>query len=516
MTHIARWKVMLIVVISLLSFAYCVPSFLPEEKQVWLEQNTPAWFPNKSASLGLDLKGGSHLLLEVDVADVIRQHADDSVQGARKALRDENIAYSRLTAVPNGLEVTLGNAEDADKARTVIRKVNADLVTEVKSGNVVSATYSPQTLKMLGDQVMGQSIEIVGRRVNESGTKEPFIARQGENRIQIQLPGVDNPERIKQLLGKTAKLTFHLVDLDGTVGADSRALPLKDEAGQKIVIKRRAILSGDMLTGAQPSFSDGRPVVSFKLNAEGARKFCDVTTQNVDKPFAIVLDDQVISAPRINEKICGGQAIITGNFSVQEATDTSVLLRAGALPTTLTVVEERSVGPSLGSDSVDSGKNASLVAFALVVVFMIMLYGLFGVFASIALVVNMAAIMSLMAILGATLTLPGIAGIVLTMGMAVDANVLIFERMKEEVRSGKSIIASIDAGYNRAMASIVDSNLTSLISGIILYAVGTGPIKGFAVTMAIGIVTSMFSAIMLTRLMVLIWMKSTKPKELPI
>jgi preprotein translocase subunit SecD len=301
-----------------------------------------------------------------------------------------------------------------------------------------------------------------------------------------------------------------------TDGINVRNVPMRDNPAQTIPVNRRPLLTGDMLVNAQPSFQEGSPVVSFKLNAAGARRFCSVTTENVGKPFAVVLDNEVITAPRINEPICGGNAIISGSFTVQESADTSVLLRAGALPTSLTVVEERSIGPSLGNDSVKAGSTASVVAFILIIGFIILNYGLFGVFASIALFVNMAMILALLAMMQATLTLPGIAGVILTMGMAVDANVLIFERIREEVRGGRSIIAAMDIGYDKAMASITDSNLTTLIAGLILYIVGTGPIKGFAVTMAIGIVTSLFAAVMLTRLMLIIWLRVTKPKTLPL
>ena len=281
-------------------------------------------------------------------------------------------------------------------------------------------------------------------------------------------------------------------------------------------IKRREIMTGDMLVDARPAFQDGAPIVSFRLNSVGAQRFCDVTRNNVDKPFAVVLDNEVITAPNINEPICGGAAQISGRFTVEESSDLSLLLRAGALPTTLTVVEERSVGPTLGSNSIKAGTIASVVAFALIMVLMLVCYGLFGVFASVALFINLTLTMAVMTMIGATLTLPGIAGMVLTIGTAVDANVLIFERIKEEIRAGRSVIAAIDAGYQRAMTSIIDSNLTSLIAGLILFSVGTGPIKGFAVTMSIGILTSLFSAIMLTRVMLLVWLKRTKAKTLPI
>jgi preprotein translocase subunit SecD len=517
MIHIARWKVTLIVLISVLSFAYCVPNFLGQSQRDWLETNVPSWLPSKSVALGLDLKGGSHLLLEVDVADVIKQKSDDLISVVRPDLRKEQIGYSGIVAIPNGVRVTLTDTASVQKAANIIQQNDNRLVVADKGQGVIEAVFDERALKEITDQTINQSIEIVSRRVNETGTREPIIQRQGENRILVQIPGLENPERIKQLLGKTAKLTFHLVDLDGTSGADSRALPMRENPAQTIAIKRRAILTGDMLTTAQASFNQfGSPVVTFRLNAIGARKFCEVSTQNVNRPFAIVLDNEVISAPNLNEPICGGSAEISGNFTLQETADMAVLLRAGALPTSLTVVEERSVGPSLGSDSVEAGSLASILAFALVIGFMILNYGLFGVFASIALIINIAMIFALLSLLGAVLTLPGIAGIVLTMGAAVDANVLIFERMKEEIRAGRSIISAIDTGYEKAMSSIIDSNLTSLISAIILYGVGTGPIKGFAVTLSIGIITSLFSAVMVTRLMVVTWLRVTKPKTLPL
>ena len=398
----------------------------------------------------------------------------------------------------------------------MFRKSDNDLIV-TQNGNVLSASYDDRALIAVRNDVLSKSMEIVERRVNETGTREPVIQRQGDRRILVQLPGVEDPEHIKELLGRTAKLTFHLVDMDGS-GIDSRQLPLKENPAQKISIKRRVIMSGDMLVSAQPSTSqdDGRPVVSFKLNALGSRRFCDVTTQNVNKPFAVVLDNEIITAPNINSAICGGNAVISGNFTLQEASDLALLLRAGALPTTLTVVEERSVGPTLGADSIHAGTIASFVAFGLIVILMLVCYGLFGVFASVALVINMTLIFSVMTLIGATLTLPGIAGLVLTIGSAVDANVLIFERMKEEIRAGRTAISAIDSGYRHAMSSIIDSNVTALISGLILFSVGTGPIKGFAATLSIGIITSLFSAILLTRLMLIVWLKNNKSKPLPL
>ncbi len=514
MIHISRWKIILIVLVSVLSVLYTAPSFVDEKTQNWLEQNVPGWLPSRSINLGLDLRGGSHILLDADIDGVIRQKTEDDVTALRSALRQEKIEFDNISSIPNGVRLKLKTEADAGRAGTVFRKTDGDLVVSTK-GDTLEGVFDERALKLFKDQTLSQSIEIVERRVNETGTREPIIQRQGDHRILVQLPGVENPEHVKQLLGKTAKLTFHLVDVDGT-GVDARPLPLRENPAQKIPVKRRVIMSGDMLVNAQPSFQDGAPVVSFKLNAVGARRFCDVTTQNVNKPFAVVLDNEVITAPNINGAICGGSAIISGSFTIQETSDLSLLLRAGALPTTLNVVEERSVGPTLGSDSVHAGAMASFVAFGMIFVLMTVCYGLFGVFASVALIINMTLIFAIMTTIGATLTLPGIAGLVLTLGSSVDANVLIFERMKEEMRAGRTVVSAIDSGYRHAMSSIIDSNVTALISGLILYAIGTGPIKGFAATLSIGIVTSLFSAILLTRLMLIVWLKRTKAKALPI
>lgn len=515
MIHVPRWKIFLTVFVSLLSILYCVPTLLDAQSQAWLKANVPSWMPSHSIRLGLDLQGGSHLLLEADVDNVVKQQAEDLVTSLRSNLRDEKIAFGAIGPIANGLKVTINDAANADKVQSMLRKLDANLVTSVTDKTTIQGVFNERGLKDIRDQTIARSIEIVNRRLNGSGTQEPIIQREGDNRILVQLPGVENPERVKELLGKTAKLTFHLVD-DGSGGADSRMVPLREDPTQKIPVKRRAIMTGDMLVDARPAFQDGRPIVSFRLNSIGAQRFCDVTRNNVEKPFAVVLDNEVITAPNINEPICGGNAQISGRFTVQETSDLSLLLRAGALPTTLTVVEERSVGPTLGSDSIKAGTVASIVAFGLIMVLMLICYGLFGAFASVALFINMTLTMAVMTMIGATLTLPGIAGMVLTIGTAVDANVLIFERIKEEIRAGRSVIAAIDSGYQRAMSSIIDSNLTSLISGLILFSFGTGPIKGFAVTMSIGILTSLFSAIMLTRVMLIVWLKQTKAKTLPI
>lgn len=515
MIYVPQWKVLLVVTISLLSILYCVPTFLDTSTREWLKSHSPAWVPTHAIRLGLDLQGGSHLLLEADTDSVIKQRGDDLVTSLRTDLRKAKIAFGSIGGVPNGVKVTLNDAAQRSEAQRIMRNLDPGLVV-TSNDAVIQGVFDERALKDIRDQTIERSIEIVNRRIDATGTQEPIIQRQGDVRILVQLPGVEDPERIKELLGTTAKLTFHLVDIDGAGGADSRTVQMREPKGQAISIKRRVIMSGDMLVDARPAFQDGNPIVSFRLNSVGAQRFCDVTRNNVDKPFAVVLDNEVITAPNINEAICGGSAQISGRFTTAESADLALLLRAGALPTTLRVVEERSVGPTLGADSVRAGAIASVVAFGLILALMVVCYGLFGLFASIALFINMTLTLGVMTMIGATLTLPGIAGLVLTIGTAVDANVLIFERIKEEVRAGRSVIAAIDSGYQRAMSSIIDSNLTSLISGLILFTVGTGPIKGFAVTMSIGILTSLFSAIMLTRVMLLVWLKHTRAKTLPI
>lgn len=517
MIYMSRWKAILTVVLCVLSLAYCAPNLIGNDGRAWLAQNMPSWLPSKVVNLGLDLRGGSHLQLQVDVDSVIRARAEDMVNQARPELRSEKVGYTKIASIPNGMRITLKTGEDINKVRRVLRGIDNTMdVTVSDDRTIVEATLSAQGLKQIRDQTIDQSIEIVRRRVDESGTKEPSIARQGEDRIIVQLPGVDDPQYIKNMLGKTAKLSFHLVDLSGGAEGGVRTLPMQEAPGQTISIQRKAVLTGDMLVSAQPSFQEGRSVVAFRLNNIGSKKFCEVTRENVNKPFAIVLDNVVISAPNINGAICGGSAIITGNFTVQETNDLSILLRAGALPAPLQVMEERTVGPSLGADSIEAGKIACLMAVVFVTILMCLVYGLFGVFASITLWINMAMILAIMSVLQATLTLPGIAGIVLTIGLAVDANVLIYERMKEELRSGRSIGSALDTAYKRALTTITDSNLTSLIAAMILFSFGTGPIKGFAVTMSIGVATSFFCAMMVTRLMITTWLHARKPKSIPV
>ncbi len=516
MVHIARWKIILILAVCAFGLLYSLPNVMGEKARSYATENLPGFVPNKAVNLGLDLQGGSHLLLQVELDDVIKERSEALVSALRPELRQEKIGYRRLSDFEGGVKITLRDAKDTGAARKLIRAVDQNLTIDT-DGVEIEASFSDVAMKEIQDQTISQSIEIVRRRIDETGTREPIIQRQGDDRILVQLPGLDDPQRVKDLLGKTAKLTFHLVNPTGARTSSTMSLPLVDAPGETIVINRRNELTGDMLVDASVSQDQGgQPAVGFRFNTVGAKKFCTLSRENGGRLFAIVLDKEVISAPRINEPICGGSGIISGGFSIKDASDLALLLRAGALPAPLTIMEERTVGPSLGADSVQAGKIASIIGLAGVLFFMMLTYGRFGIYANVALLVNVTLIFALLSSLQATLTLPGIAGIVLTIGMAVDANVLIFERIKEELKNGRTPMAAVDAGFSRAMGTIIDSNLTTLIAAIILYSFGTGPIKGFSVTLAIGIITSFFSAIMVTRLLVVMWLHKNKPSVMKI
>lgn len=526
MIYFSKWKIVAILGIVVLGLIYSLPNFLGKSTRLgW-----PEVLPNKTVSLGLDLRGGSHLLLEVKVDAVIKERMNALVDAVRVQLRGAKIRYRGLGASSRNVSVVILDINAVERATTLLSKIEKELEVNVSNGRI-SLSLNKKGLREVRNAAVNQSIEIIRRRIDETGTKEPTIQRQGDERILVQLPGVDDPERVKRLLGKTAKMSFHLLDergsiedaIKGRVPAGSRLLKgieqpeAADVPVRRFLIKRRVAVSGDRLIDAQPSFDqNNEPVVSFRFDSVGGKRFADVTRRNVNKPFAIVLDNRVISAPVIREPILGGSGQISGGFTTQEAKDLALLLRAGALPAPLDILEERTVGPGLGADSIAAGKFASSIGLVLVIIFMIITYGLFGLFAVVALVVNILLILAVLSGLQATLTLPGIAGIVLTIGMAVDANVLVFERIREEVRGGRTPISAIDSGYSRAISTIVDANLTTLIAALILFNFGSGPIKGFAVTLMIGIVTSMFTAIMLTRLMISIWIKRRKPAEVPI
>ncbi len=523
MVYFAKWKVALVLVVCLLGLGFAGPNFMAAKNAEAL----PDWLPNKQVSLGLDLQGGSHLLLEVDSRAVIREYLEAMVDTMRIELRKARIRYSGLGVSEDGAKVTIKEAAKLDQARSLLRQIDPS-TQATTSGDQVILTLSKRAMRDRKASAVQQSIEIVRRRVDETGTREPTIQRQGEDRILVQLPGVDDPDRIKRLLGKTAKMSFHLVDqrnsvesaMAGRIPPGSWLLPSDDEdqQGRMYLIRKRVMVSGDTLVDSQPSYDSrtNEPVVNFRFDSAGAKRFGSATSKNVGKLFAIVLDRKVISAPIIREPILGGTGQISGSFTIQGAQDLALLLRAGALPAPLKILEERSVGPGLGADSIAAGKIASIIGIIAVIVFMGIAYGLFGFMADAALIVNMALIVGALSFLQATLTLPGIAGIVLTIGMAVDANVLVFERIREEVRAGHTPISAVDAGYSRAFTTIVDANLTTLIAALLLYAFGSGPVRGFAVTLSIGIVTSMFTAIMLTRLFVVTWLRRAKPESLPL
>jgi len=481
-------------------------------------------FIDKKINLGLDLQGGSYLLLEINSDILVQEKIQDKVIPIKRLLKKNNIKYSNFKINNKSLSL---NISDIDKFEALFnsRKDNPvnpyidnyrsfELVYKKITNNLIKISFSKFGLLTINNSALKQSIEIVRRRIDDVGTKEPTILQRGEKRILIELPGLKDPERIKSLLGKTAQLNFRLVSENSEFGVDK----LISENGEELNVSKRIIMSGDNLIDAQPNINNqnNEPTVSFTLDRLGAQKFGRATTDNVGKRLAIVLDGKIISAPSINEAITSGSGMISGNFSFQEATDLSLLLRSGALPTPLAVVEERTVGPDLGEDSIKSGTTSLVVGFILVILFMLYKYKIFGLIANTALIANLLMLIGILTILEATLTLPGIAGIILTVGMAVDANVLIFERIREELKTEKSTIHAFDTGYAKAKITVLDANITTLIAAIILFAFGSGPVKGFAITLGIGIITTLFTAYFLARHLTSLIVLNTKNKEMKI
>jgi protein-export membrane protein SecD len=519
MLDFSRLKIFTILSVCLTFFWMALPNALtPEQRKLFPEGTL-----GEKLSLGLDLRGGSHLLLELGVESYIAEKMEHLRGDLRTTLREQKIGFTDLAAANDAVSFTLLRETLGEHTLGGLVRKLGEGFDYSEDGDRVRVFFSERELSKKRVELLEQSIEIVNRRVNELGTTEPSIARQGDNRILVQVPGLKNPEQLKRILGKTARMTFHLVNTSVPMNG---AMPLgtkllygdgKDgDAEQGYPVYARAELSGEQLTGANVTYDNGQPAVAFTLDTQGARIFGNITRANVGKPFAIVLDGKVITAPVIRSPILGGSGIITGNYTVESANDLAVLLRAGALPAPLTIVEERTVGPSLGEDSIAAGKKAALIGLLFVMVFMVLFYGLFGVFADIAMLVNLVMTVGVMSLLQATLTLPGIAGIVLTLGMAVDTNVLIYERMREEAKRGRTLYASIEQGFRAAFGTIIDSHVTGLIACAILFFFGTGTVRGFAVTLAIGISFSLFSAILLTRLMVVTWLRRTRPNALPI
>ncbi len=529
-------KVVAVLALTLAGFLFAAPNVMPQEMRRAIEASIPSWIPawlvpHKAVVLGLDLQGGSHVLLEVDVPDLLRTQINILRDDVRRALRESGArAQGGIALITRGVQVRVPDAADRDKLLPKLRELSQPLENAilgqtgtrstdvtVADGGLVQVTLTEPGVRDRVTRAIGQAIEVLRRRVDAVGTTEPSIQRQGPDRILVQVPGLQDPQRLKDLLGKTAKLQFRLVSDATAASADVELLPSRDSGGQPIAVERRVMVEGEDLVDAQPGFDQrtSEPVVNFRFNVRGAQRFGAVTSENVGRPFAIVLDNEVVSAPRINQPITGGAGQISGRFTVQQANDLSVLLRAGALPAKLTVVEERTVGPGLGRDSIEAGKIATYVATVFVVLFMFATYGVFGLFANIALLVHVVFIFALMSLIGATLTLPGIAGIVLTIGTAVDSNVLIYERIREEFRQGRSMISAIDAGFNRAFATIFDSNSTMAIAAIVLFLLGSGPVRGFAVVFILGVVTTVITAVTMTRMMIALWYSRTRPKALP-
>ncbi|MEI4470732.1 protein translocase subunit SecD [Frigidibacter sp. MR17.24] len=495
----------------------------------------PNWIPSGLVNLGLDLRGGAHLLAEVNLAEVYETRMTalwPEVRDRLRDARDEVGTIRRAPSAPDELKVQISQPAGLQRAVEVVRGLASPVVSmtgvgqndlEVTgAGDTVTVRLSEAERTATDDRTMQQSLEIVRRRIDEVGTREPTIQREGDDRILIQVPGIGSAEELKSLIGTTAQLNFQPVvrrtdNPNEPPGSGNMLAPAANEPGVYYVLEQAPVVTGEELTNAQPSFDqNGRPAVSFTFNPGGARKFGDYTAANIGQLFAIVLDDEVISAPQIQSHIAGGSGIITGSFTVESSTELAVLLRAGALPAKLTFLEERTIGPELGQDSINAGRIAAIVGMVAVVFMMVASYGLFGVFATFALIVNMAMILGAMSMMGATLTLPGIAGLVLTMGMAVDANVLIFERIREELKRGRGPARSIDLGFERALSAIIDGNITTFITGLILFFLGSGPVRGFAVTLVIGLVTSVFSAIFVTRLLIVMWMERRRPKTITV
>jgi preprotein translocase subunit SecD len=530
MLRFATWKIVAILALTLGAVLVVVPSMLSQASYQALAARLPAWMQPPTIVLGLDLQGGSHVMLEVDRADLLSTQAKNLRDDARRILREEKVAITGgIGATSRGVQFRLADAADGERVLPKLRQLrnsfSATLVggpspldVEATPEGVVRVAVTDVGLTDKSRKAVEQSIEVIRRRIDALGTREPSIQRQGDDRVLVQVPGLQDPQTLKEILGQTAKLEFRLVAEPGQSPAELEELDQVDQEG-KLPVEKQVMVQGEDLTDAQPGFDQqrsGEPVVNFRFNIRGAQKFGDVTSKNVGRLFAIVLDNKVISAPRILTPITGGSGQISGHFTVEQANNLSILLRAGALPAKLNIVEERTVGPGLGQDSIDAGKRAAYVGAGLVVVYMLITYGVFGVFANLALFVHIAFIFAGLVLLGSTLTLPGIAGIVLTIGMAVDSNVLIYERIREEQHAGRSILASLDAGFNRAFATIVDSNVTMFVAAAILYFLGSGPVRGFAVSLALGILTTIVTAVTMTRMMIAVWYHYARPTRLPI
>ena len=553
MLFIDLWKKVVIWVVVALGLVLALPNafydrveqFNDAEKAIKVGFDTPenrektglwpSFLPSGLVNLGLDLRGGAHLLAEVQVADVYAQRMTALWPDVRDVLRPERATVGTIRlqkGAPDELRVKISEPAGMDRALQLVRGLSQPVTSlggamsndlDVRAeGDEIVVTLSAAEQAATTERTLRQALEIIRRRIDEVGTREPTIQRQGADRILIQVPGIGSAAELKEIIGTTAQLTFQPVvgrggNPDVPAGAGNEVLPSLNDEGVYYTLVSAPVVTGEELVDAQPSFDqNNRPAVNFRFNPTGARAFGDYTRDNIGSPFAIVLDGEVISAPVIQSHIPGGSGIITGSFTVEESTNLAVLLRAGALPAGLEFLEERTIGPELGADSIKAGQIACIVAGIAVLIFMVLSYGLFGIFANVALIINVGLIFGLLSLVGATLTLPGIAGIVLTIGMAVDANVLVFERIREEIRAGKGPARSIELGYEKAISAITDANVTTFITAVILFAMGSGPVRGFAITLGLGILTSVFTAIFVTRLLVVIWFDRARPKKIEV
>ena len=514
MKNYPLWKSILVLSVLTAGIIFSIPSILYKE-------DSGSWFLENKINLGLDLQGGSYLLLEVKSEVLFKEELDNVSDSLRLIARELKVTISNIESNSDEIQIRFTNSDNLEELRKKFLNTYRN-VSAVINKNTIKIIINNAFKKSLQESAIKQSLEIVRKRIDESGTKEPLIQRSGNKRILLQLPGIKDPERIKELLGTTAKLTFHMVDEEDILSLKSNRAPfgkliVEDfyDPNIKYLVEKKARVGGENLIDAKASFDPQQGnAVSFRFDTTGAQKFGKATTDNVGKRFAVILDGVVITAPVINSAITGGSGIITGNFTSQEATDLAVLLRAGALPAPLEIIEERSVGPGLGADSISAGKIAAIVGMMLVCVFMFLIYGSFGFLANISLIANLFILLSLLGTIGATLTLPGIAGIVLTIGMAVDANVLIFERIKEEYSKNPQALVAVKNGFDKALSTILDANITTLIAALLLFVFGSGPIKGFSITLSLGIISSLFTAIMLTNFLIYFWLSITKNKEI--
>ncbi len=528
MLQLSRWKVTLVILAILVGILFALPNVLPTS----VRNSLPGFMPNKGLNLGLDLQGGSYLLLEVDIVALRREQLSNTVEDIRNTLRNEQIAGQ--PSQQNGqVYVRISDPADLASAQRVISALaeapagTPEFTVSRQPDGRLRLDYAPNAAEAAAAQAVQQSIEIIRKRVDPDGTKEIQIARQGTTRIVLQAPGDNDPEALKRVIGQTAKLTFQMVDetvapqdaLAGRVPPGSILLPQPDRPDEPyVLVRRRVLVSGENLSAASPGFDqNNQPSINFRFNGDGARRFGDTTARNIGKRFAIVLDGKVISAPVIQSAITGGSGQITGNFTTESASELANLLEGGALPAPLNVEEQRTVGAELGSDAIAAGQISLIIAMVAVLVFMVLSYGfLFGGISVIALTVNGLLIVAAMSMFQATLTLPGIAGLILTLAVAVDANVLIYERMRDEIRAGRTPIMAMNGGFSRAMETILDANLTTLFAAIIMFWQGVGPVRGFAWTLAIGVFTSVFSAVLITQVLLALWFRIFRPKTLPI